>query len=232
MSKPFNLMWSDPGRDNKSGAWLEHWQRIVLQYWTAPRVKQKLQQKQPLIKGRWEQCGHYVNAIYLSANTITPINPSQHKTMNWSDFKRWKVHFENRKCRSLCRPKWMNCWQQNSISYMNKRCIKSILQWRFRCMGLRRLPHQNEGNFGCAWIHPDKWQPYGQMLISRVQLSDWSAKSIWWYMLNPRFSINYSKIKSDNYCGKSGLRQPVPEAQWPKYMLIWRLLQMKRVTRR
>jgi hypothetical protein len=42
-----------------------------------------------------------------------------------------------------------------------------VLQWRFSCTGLKRLLHQNEGNFSCAWIEPEKWQPYGQMLIGR-----------------------------------------------------------------
>jgi len=49
------------------------------------------------------------------------------------------VLFENRKYQSLQWPMWMNSWQQNPISYKNKIFIKSELQWRFTCKGLKTL---------------------------------------------------------------------------------------------
>jgi hypothetical protein len=110
--------------------------------------------------------------------------------------------------------------------------IKSVLQWRFSCMGLKRLVHQNEGNFRFAWIVPDKRQPYGQILIGRGQLSDWSPKSIRSHLHNVNLSTNYSNIICDNYCRKSGLRQPVPEAYSQINLLIWRQLQKTRLTGR
>jgi len=180
------------------------------------------------MKWWWEQYRHYVNSLYLSANKIMVIFPSQHYTMHWGDFTRWRVHFENRKCQSLQRPKWMNRWQENPISYKNKTFTKSVLQWRFSCTGLNRLLPQKEDDFRCAWIEPNKWQPYGQILIGRGQLSDCSAKSIRWHLLNQRFSINYANIMSDNYCRKSGIRQPVPEAHSPTNLLKWSLLQKTR----
>jgi len=67
-----------PGRENTSGAWYEHWHWIALQFLTAPRMQGKLWWKQPLIKCLWEQRGHYVNCLYLSANKITLIYSSQH----------------------------------------------------------------------------------------------------------------------------------------------------------
>jgi hypothetical protein len=66
------------------------------------------------------------------------------------------------------------------------------------CTGLRRLLPQNEGNFRCALIEPNKWQPYGQMLIGRGQLSHWSTISIRCHLLNTTISRNYSNIMSDN----------------------------------
>jgi len=50
--------------------------------------------------------------------------------------------FRDQKMLKSARPKSMNCWQQNPISYAYKRFIKSVLQWRFRCMGLKRDIHQ------------------------------------------------------------------------------------------
>jgi len=50
------------------------------------------------------------------------------------------------------------------------------------------------------------------MLITRGQSSDWSVKSIRSHPANKCFSINYSDIMTDNYCRKSGPREPVPEA--------------------
>jgi len=197
---------------------------MALQFLTAPRMLGKLQQKQPLMKWWWKQCGHYVNSLYSSANTITLIYPSQHFRLHWSDFTRRTVYFEIRKCRSLRRPKWMNYWHENPISNEHKRWIKSVLQRRFSCMGLKRLLHQKEGNFRWAWIEPNKQQPYSQILISRGQSSDWSAKFIRWHLLNTSFLINYSNIMSDNYCRKFGLRPPVPEANSPNIFLRWRLL--------
>jgi len=148
--------------------------------------------------------------------------------MHWSDFTRRRVHYENRKCRRLRRPKWMNRWHQNAISYEKTILIKFVLPWRFRCMGLIWLVPQNEGNSRCAWIEPDKQQPNGPMMIGRGQKNDWSAKSIRRHLLNVSFSIHYSNIMSNNYCRKLGLRQPVPEAHSPKDLLKWRLLQKKR----
>jgi hypothetical protein len=65
-------------------------------------------------------------------------------------FYKTKGAFENRKCRSLRMPKWLNCWQDNPISYAKKTFTKSMLQCRFRCMGLKRLQLQNESNFRYA----------------------------------------------------------------------------------
>jgi len=152
--------------------------------------------------------------------------------MHGSDFTRSRVPFEIRKCRSLARPKWRICWQENPISYENKRFIKSVLQWRLSCTGLKCSLQQNKGNFRCSWIEPEKRKPYGHMLIGKGQLSDWSMKSSRWHLRNSSFSINYSNNMSDNYCKKSGLRQLVLEAYWLKNLLKWRLVQMKSLTGR
>ena len=152
--------------------------------------------------------------------------------MDGSDFTRRRVPLEIRKCRSLRKAKWMNYWQENPSIYENERFITSVLQWRFSCTGLQRLLHQNEGNVRCTWIEPDKRQPYGQMLIGRGQLINWSAKSIMWHLLNASFSMNYSNIRCDNYFRKSGLRQPVPAAYLPTNLTKWRLLEKKRLTGR
>jgi hypothetical protein len=40
--------------------------------------------------------------------------------------------------------------QENSISYAYKRVIKSEMQWKFRCTGLKRIQQQNKGNFRCV----------------------------------------------------------------------------------
>jgi len=149
--------------------------------------------------------------------------------MHWSDFTTGRVSFEIRKCRSLQRLKCMDYWQENPILYENKRFIKAVLQWRFSCMGLKRLLHQNKGNFRCSWIEPNKQQPYGQMLIGRGQLNDWNAKSIRQYLPNASCAINYSNTMCDNYWRKLGLRPLVPEAYLPKILLKWRLLQKKRL---
>jgi hypothetical protein len=42
-------------------------------------------------------------------------------------FHKRRVVSENRKCRSLPRPKLMHCGQENAISYEGKRFIKSAL---------------------------------------------------------------------------------------------------------
>jgi hypothetical protein len=144
--------------------------------------------------------------------------------MHRSDFRRKKVPFRMRKCWSLQRPKWMNYCQENPISYENNRFMKPVPQWRFSCKELKRLLCQNEGNFRYTWERPDKWQLYGQMLIIRGQLSDWSAISIRWHLLNARFSICDSRIMSINYWRNSGLRQLVPEAYSLQHLLKWRLL--------
>ena len=114
----------------------------------------------------------------------------------------------------------MNSWQENPISYKNKRFIKSVLQWRLWCTGLNRLLlQQNEGKFRCASIVPNKWQPDGQMLIGRGQKSDWSTKSINGHLLNECFAINYCNIMSNNYCRKLGIRQLVAAAHLLKNLL-------------
>jgi len=229
----YSIRWNvAPGKEKKSGAWSEHWQWVALDLFTTSRMPGKLQRKQPLMKSWWEQCGHYVNSLNMSANKITLIYPSQYKTMHWHNFTRRRVPFEIRKCWSLQPPKWKNYCQENPIIYDNTRFIQSVLQWRFSLMGLKLLLHQNEDNFKCAGIEPNKPQLYGQMLIGKGQLSNWSAKSNRWHLLNASFSINYSNIMSNNYCRKSGLRQPVPEAYSPKYFLKWRLLRKKRLTGR
>jgi len=92
-----------------------------------------------------------------------------------------------------------------------------------------KVQHRTEANFRCAWIEPDKQQLNGQRLIGRGQSSDWSTKFIRWHRSKASFSINYSTIMSDNYYKQSGLRQPVPEAHWPKILLKWRLLRKKRL---
>jgi len=80
-------------------------------------------------------------SLYLLANTIALIYPSQHSMIHWDQFTRSGMLFENRKCWHLWRPKWMNSWQENSISYKNKRLIKFVPQWRFSCTGLTTLVH-------------------------------------------------------------------------------------------
>jgi len=79
----------------------------------------------------------------------------------------------------------------------------SALQSRFCCTGLKRSLPSKRVNFRCTWIEPEQQQPYGQMLIGRWQLSDWSMESVRWHLLNSSFSINYSHIMSNNYCRKS-----------------------------
>jgi hypothetical protein len=54
------------------------------------------------------------------------------------------------------------------------------------------------------------------MLIGRVQMSNWSAKSIKRHLLNTSFLINDSNIISYNYCRKVGQKQLVPDAHLPK----------------
>ena len=184
------------------------------------------------MKWWWEHSGHYVNSLYLSANKVTLINPSQHGTMHWSYFTRRRVPFEIKKCRSLWRPKWMNYWQENPIIYEHKRFMKFVLQWMFSCTGLKRFVYQNKRNFRFTWIEPDKRQPYGQMLIGKGQLSDWSAKFIRWHVRKASFLINHSNTMSDNCCRKWGLRQRVPEAYSPKNLLNWRLRANMRLTGR
>ena len=66
------------GWEMQSGASSEHWRWIALQFLTAPRMSGKLRWKQPLMKWWWEQCWHHVNSLYLSANKIILIDPSQH----------------------------------------------------------------------------------------------------------------------------------------------------------
>jgi len=111
------------GREMGYGASSEYWHWIVLQFLTAARMTRKLRRKQPLMKWWWEHCRHYVNSLYLLANNVTLIYPSQQWMMCWSDYTRRRVHFKNRKCRSLWRSKWINCLQVNPISYEDKRFI-------------------------------------------------------------------------------------------------------------
>jgi len=153
-----------------------------------------------------------------------------HLTMHVSNFTQGRVCFDNRQCRSVRMPKWITCWQQNPITYANKRFVRFVQQWRPLCMGLNRFPQQHPGNFRCAWIEPDKWQPLGQSMIITRELSDWSVKSIKWLQLNARFPIIYSNITSDNYCSKLGLRQPVAEAYSPQNLQYGQLLPKTRLT--
>ena len=155
----------------------------------------------------------------MLANKISLTYPSQHYTMHWSHFTSRRVPFEIRKYQSLQMPMWLNSWLENPISYENKRFIKSVLQCKLGCTGMKRLWHQYKGNFRCSWIVPDMWRPNGQRLITSGQSSDLSAKSISWHLLNASFSINYSNIMPDNYDKKSALRQSVPEAHLPNNFL-------------
>jgi len=132
-------------------------------------MMKKLQRNEPLMKWSWGLCRHYVNYLYSLANKITRIYPSQQVSMHRGNVKWRRRLFKHRNCRGLHRPMWMNNWQQNHISYEYKWFIKSVLQWRFRCMGLKPLLQQTEGNFRCTWIERNKWQPNGQMLIGRGQ---------------------------------------------------------------
>jgi len=67
-----------PDRDKISGARSEHWRWIEFQFFTAPRMWGNPLRNQPLMEWWWEQCGHEVNCLYLSANKINLMNPSQH----------------------------------------------------------------------------------------------------------------------------------------------------------
>jgi len=137
---------------------------------------------------------------------------------------RW-VHFGTRKYWNVGSPKWMKSWQQNPIGYDNIWFIKSMLQCRFSCSGLKMLLQKNTGNCRYTRIEPDKQLPSEQVLIGRGQKCDWSAKSSRWHLLNWTFSIDFSNIMSDNHCSRSGWRQLLPEARSPKHLLNWRLLQ-------
>jgi len=127
---------------------------------------------------------------------------------------------------------WKNYWQENPITYKNKRVIKSIPQWKCRYMGLTRSLQHNEGNFWCSWIGPNNHQSNGQMLISCGEKNDWNEKSIRWHMLNASCLKHFSNLVSDNYCRKSGLRQVVPEPHSENNSLKLILLQKKRFTGR
>jgi len=150
--------------------------------------------------------------------------------MHWSNVTQRTVHFKNRKYQGWQRPKCMNSWQDNPISYEQKRLKKFVLLWRFRWTELKRLLQYQEGNITCTWIEPDKLQPNGQMLIGRGQKSNWGTKSIRWYLLNTNFSTNYYNIMRDAYCRKLGPRQPVTEAHQQKHLLRESLQQKKRCT--
>jgi len=149
---------------------------------------------------------HYVNSVYMVANKITQIYPSKHYMIQASYFNRWSLFSEVRKSQSLQKPKWMTCGQRNAIRYANKRYIIFILQWWLLCLGLTTFPQQTVGNFRCAWIEPNKQQLLGQMMIVRRQLSDWSAKSFKWQLLNTSFLKTYSTIIIANFNRKLGLR--------------------------
>jgi len=145
----------------RSGAWSGHCQWIALRFLTTPKMMGKLRRKQPLMKWLWEQCGHYVNSLYLLANKITLIYPLQHFMMHWSDFTKARMLFANWRCQSLRRPKRMNTLQEMPISYENETLLQSEPRSRFRCMGLKWFQQQAKGNSRSAWIEPDKRQPYG-----------------------------------------------------------------------
>jgi len=141
----------------------------VLQFLSAPRMRKQLRWKQPLKQWKWEQYSHYVNYLFLLANKITVINPSQHYMMHWRDFTSRRVLLKSRDCQSLRQPKRMNNWQQNLVGCEYKCFIKIIQLLRLRCTAVKWLHRPNEGIFRCAWIEPNNGQPNGQILISRVQ---------------------------------------------------------------
>jgi len=72
------------------------------------------------------------------------------ETMHSGNYTRRTPFCENRKCGSLRRPMWMNCWQQNPISHTKKRFIGFVLQWRPLCMGRKRFPQHNVGTLRSA----------------------------------------------------------------------------------
>jgi len=117
------------------------------------------------------------------------------------------------------RQKWINGWQEDPTSSRNKRYMKFLLQWRFRCTWLKWLLPQNEGNFGCNGIDHNCPQSDGKILIGRGELSGCSRKSIRWHWSNGSFLMVYSNSSNDNYCKQPVLRQPVPKSYSPKHML-------------
>jgi len=158
-----------PGNVKRSVAWSEHWPWIPLQLLPAPRMLGKLQRKHPPMKWQLKQYGHYVNSPYLLANIITWIYPWKYWTIHRRDLTRRKEFFENGKCRSLWRSRWIGCWKWNRIRYANKRFIRFVLQWRPLCMGRKSFHQQNGGSFRWALIDPSKQQPLGSMLLLRRQ---------------------------------------------------------------
>jgi hypothetical protein len=80
-----------------------------------------------------------VNSRYLIPNNINCINLSQHEMMHRKRFYKKLCAVLEQKIRSMQRPRWMKCWQVNPMSYEYKRFIQSILQWRIRCTGLKKL---------------------------------------------------------------------------------------------
>jgi len=137
-----------PGKAKRSVEWSEHWQWIALQFLTAPRTTGKLHQKQPPMKWWWEQCGYYVDSLYLSTSKITRIYPLKNQMMHSSDFARRWVLFVNRNCRSLRRAMWITCWQKTPFSYANNRFIGFVLQWRLLCMGWNDFNGKTQANSG------------------------------------------------------------------------------------
>jgi len=99
---------------------------------------------------------------------------------------------------------------QQNHSDLSLKALDDALKRFYQKKGI--FVQQNAGSSMCASIEPDRRQSLCQILIVRRQLSDWSAKSIKWHRLNTSLLINYSNIMTDNYCRKSELRQPVPEA--------------------
>jgi len=77
-SKPFDPMKSRSWQGKHIRAWSEHWWWRALRFLTAPRMPGKPRRKQPLMKWWCEQCVRYGSSLYLSADKMTLIYPSQH----------------------------------------------------------------------------------------------------------------------------------------------------------
>jgi len=148
--------------------------------------------------------------------------------MQQNDFVWQSRLFENSTWQSFQRKWWINHWWDILIAYLNMWYIQIVPKWLLRSMGLKRLPQQVKGIFSFAWMGIEKWQPTWQMPIIRRQKHNRSVLSIKWHLLNTSFSMNNCNIIEGNYCRKSGLWQPVPQAHLPNNLFTWWLLQKKR----